>query len=93
MDALNILKDHEQELESRFGIKRMGVFGSFAKGEERPDSDVDVLVEFKSPIDIFEFIEVKGYLEVMLGRRVDLVTEKALKPLIRERILNEVVYV
>jgi predicted nucleotidyltransferase len=93
MNAVEKLKIHEEEIKIRFGIKTIGVFGSFAKGLYKAESDVDILVEFEKPVDIFEFIEVKDYLEKLLERKVDLVTTKALKPSLREKILNEVVYV
>ena len=93
MDAVEILKNNKKELEEKFGLKTIGVFGSFARGEQRKRSDVDILVEFRKSIGIFEFIDVKLHLEKLLGRKVDLVTKKALKPYIKERILKEVIYV
>ena len=85
----NILKNHKDILARRFHLKDMGVFGSFARGEETPASDVDILVEFSEPIG-WEFIELKEYLEDILGRRVDLVTKNALKKQLRDEILEEV---
>jgi len=93
MDAIGILKTNKKELEAKFGLKRIGVFGSFARGEQRKKSDVDILVEFHEIVGIFEFIDVKLHLEKLLGRKVDLVTKKALKPYIKDRILKEVIYV
>jgi len=71
----------------------MGVFGSFARGDQRKNSDIDILVEFSKPIGFFEFLEVEEYLSKILGKKVDLVTNNALKPAIRQDILNDVVYV
>ena len=93
MDAIEILKIYKKELENKFGLKEIGVFGSFARGTESMTSDVDILVEFEKPVNLFEFIEVKFFLENLFGRTVDLVTKDALKPRLRDRILNEVVYV
>ena len=94
MDALTLLREHEPVLKSRFGVERIGVFGSFARGEERPESDIDVLVSFGKDGKTFDnFMGIKFYLEDLFGRKVDLVTEAALKPLIRDPILAEVVYV
>ncbi len=77
----------------RFGVKKVGVFGSFAKGEERRDSDVDILVEFKEGQKTFgNYMELKFYLEGLFGREVDLVIETAIKPRLREQILKEAVY-
>lgn len=93
MDAIEVLKTNKKDLENRYGLKSIGVFGSFARGEQKKRSDVDILVEFKKTVDIFEFIEVKEHLEVLLDRKVDLVTRNALKPYIKDRILSEVIYV
>ncbi|MCD6554028.1 MAG: nucleotidyltransferase [Chloroflexi bacterium] len=78
-------------LREKFKVKEIGVFGSCARGEESEESDVDVLVEFYEPIG-WEFIDVKEFLEEILGREVDLVTRGALKPQLRDEILKEVVY-
>jgi len=59
---------------------------------EKADSDVDVLVEFEKPVDILEFLDVKEFLEGLFERKVDLDTKKALKPLLTDRILKEVLY-
>jgi hypothetical protein len=93
MDILTLLRQHEPELNRRFGVAKIGVFGSFARGEERPDSDVDVLVVFQKGKKTFDnFMGTKFYLEELFRRRVDLVTEAALKPLIRDPILQDVLY-
>ncbi len=92
MSEFELLKEKKEIVRERFGVKEIGLFGSIAKGLGRPDSDVDVLVEFERPVDIFEFLDVKEYLEELFGRKVDLVTKKALKPLLREKILNEALY-
>jgi len=93
MDAIGILRKNKKDLESKFGLKRIGVFGSFARGEQKKRSDVDILVEFSEVVGMFKFLEVQEHLEKLLGRKVDLVTKKALKPYIKERILKQVVYV
>jgi uncharacterized protein len=94
MNALSLLREHETMLKSRFGVERIGIFGSFARGEERPESDIDVLVTFRIGEKTFDnFMGIKFYLEDLFDRKVDLVTEAALKPLIRDPILSEVVYV
>ncbi len=90
-DILDILSRHQTEIKA-MGIRRLAVFGSVARGEERPDSDVDILVEFNRSVGLFEFLDVKERLEALLGRTVDLATLDALKPQMRGRILSEVVY-
>jgi predicted nucleotidyltransferase len=75
-----------------FNVKEIGIFGSYVRGEQREESDLDVLVEFSSPIGLFRFIELEDYLSRELGVKVDLVMRDALKRRIRERIIGEVVY-
>ncbi|HLD21692.1 MAG TPA: nucleotidyltransferase family protein, partial [Patescibacteria group bacterium] len=78
-------------LQKQFHVKRIGLFGSFARQEETPTSDIDLLVEFSEPIGL-KFVEMKHYLEKELQRPVDLVTMRALKPQLKERILREVIF-
>jgi uncharacterized protein len=90
-EILQLLKAHRQEL-ARFAVKSLTIFGSVARDEARPDSDVDILVEFAEPVGLFEFVRLKNYLETLLDRPVDLVTPDALKEQLRERILKEAVH-
>jgi len=87
-----LLKRHQADLHQR-GVKSLAVFGSLARGEATPASDIDVLVEFDRPVGLFEFIRLKLYLEELTGRHVDLVTPDALRPAMRAEILNEAVHV
>ena len=80
-------------IKSTYSVKRIGVFGSVARGDNKNRSDVDIVVEFLQPISMFKFIELEEYLGKLIGRQVDLVTKNALKPAIKEDILREVVYV
>lgn len=86
------LKDMDQRLNRDFGVSRIGIFGSYARGEERGSSDIDVLVEFERPVNLFDFSHLKRFLSDQLGIRVDLVTPGALKPLIKDKILKSVAY-
>jgi predicted nucleotidyltransferase len=88
-----ILKEHKEELKRRYKIREIGIFGSWVRGEERKGSDVDILVEFERPVDFFLFLELEEYISRLIGRKVDLVSKKALKPVIGKYILEEVVYV
>jgi predicted nucleotidyltransferase len=93
MDVLALLRQHEPELKKQFDVAKIGIFGSFALGEERLDSDVDVLVTFQKGKKTFDnLMGTKFYLEDLFKRKVDLVTNAALKPLIRDLILQDVVY-
>jgi len=86
-----IIHTHKSKLEKDFKIKEIGIFGSYVRGEQTGESDLDVLVEFNSPIGFFKFMELEEYLQEILGVKIDLVSRKALKPRIGSRILSEVV--
>ena len=88
-----VIKKSKRDLREKYGVRRIGIFGSYAKDKQHRKSDIDILVEFKKDIDLFDFIDVKGYLENILKKRVDLVMKTALKPNIGKRILKEVRYV
>jgi predicted nucleotidyltransferase len=93
MDAISTLKEYEKLIRDKFGVKRIGIFGSFSRGEEREDSDLDVLVVFEEGQKTFDnYMDLKFYLEDLFGREVDLVTERALKPQLKDIIMKEVVY-
>ncbi len=73
-----ILARNKGELRARFGVRRIGIFGSYARGEQTPSSDVDILVEFERPMG-WEIVDLHRYLEEILGLEVDLVTVGALR--------------
>jgi len=85
---IEILRLHEAELQEA-GVKSLKLFGSVVRGEARPESDIDILVEFSRPIGLLAFIRLKQRLAELLGRPVDLVTPDALKPPLRDGILRE----
>ena len=85
------LKQHKPMLRERFKVKSIGVFGSYARAEEGADSDVDILVELTEPIG-WKIVDLKEFLEEVLGLRVDIVTTKALRRELSETIMREVVF-
>ena len=96
MEALRVtipepLADEIHRLGKRYGIRNIRVFGSFARGEARADSDIDLLVEYVPGQRGFAFVDFCEAVEALLGRKVDVVTEKSLPPLIRDRVLAEAV--
>ncbi len=95
-EIIALLKMHEREFHERYGIKNIGIFGSYLRGEESEKSDIDLLVEFDADayanIGLLKFIEIEDFLCELLGIKVDLVEKTALKPRIRKRILAEVIY-
>ncbi len=92
-ELMETLATHKGALKERFKIKEIGIFGSYVRGEQKGTSDVDILVEFESPIGFFKFLELEEFLEGLLDVGVDLVSKKALKPRIGEHILKEVALV
>ena len=93
MNALQVVKEHKDELRRRFHVKTIALFGSRARGDAGQSSDADILVEFDQPVGLFQFIDLKEYLQNLLGCKVDLGTPASLKPRLRERVLKEAVYV
>jgi predicted nucleotidyltransferase len=83
-----ILNQHRAEL-SAMGVKSLRLFGSVVRGEARPESDIDIIVEFCNPVGLLAFVRLKHRLTEMLGTPVDLVTPDALKPALRDGILHE----
>lgn len=84
---------HKAELQERFHVESLSVFGSVSRGIAGPKSDVDILVRYRKTPGLFAFLELKIYLEGIVGQKVDLVTEKALKKQLRKKILQEAVRV
>lgn len=87
------LAEHKQELRDRFKVEEIGIFGSYVRKEQKKKSDLDVLVSFSETIDLFTFVELENYLSDILDVKVDLVMKDSLKPRLKDRILNEAVYV
>ena len=92
-EILLTLKSGQPELREPFGVRSLGVFGSYASGRATRRSDLDLLVEFDRVPTLFEFVRLERQLSQLLGVKVDLVMKSALKPEIGKRILNEVVMV
>jgi len=78
---------------TKLGVKSLSIFGSVARGEERLDSDVDILVEFEGPATFDGFMDTKFYLEDLLGSKVDLALPQAIKPRMRESVMQDVLHV
>lgn len=92
-EALALLSDHLDELRTRFGVASLAVFGSVARDEARPDSDVDLLVDFEGPVGFDQFMGLKLHLEELFGRPVNIVTPETLKPRLRRYVEREAVRV
>lgn len=87
----NIIKNNIPYLKRKYGVKKIGLFGSFVCNDETINSDVDILVEFERSIG-WDFFDLQDFLELKLGTKVDLVTPLALKPRMKDKVLKEVVF-
>lgn len=89
----NKLNENKALLQDKYHVKKMGLFGSVARGEERAKSDIDILVEFSSPIGFFDFIRLENFLSKLLNGKVDLVSKKAVKPFLQKYIQKDLIYI
>ena len=87
------LRQQLPSLTEKFRVNSLGVFGSYVRQQQRPESDLDLLVTFDDPPGLLKFIELENYLTDLLGIKVDLVMKDALKPMIGEQILSEAVQI
>lgn len=86
------LEVHKSEIQQKFHVKTIGLFGSYIRKQNDDDSDLDILVEFDEAPGLFSFIRLKKYLSELAGVEVDLVMKRALRPYIGRNILQEVIY-
>ena len=91
VDVISLIREKMSELAVRFTVQRIGVFGSYARGNAGPESDVDILVDLKEPT-FDNYMDLKFYLEEILDHPVDLVIHDAIKPRLKPIIEQEVVY-
>ena len=88
------LENNKKFIKSKFHVKKIGLFGSFATGEYTTNSDIDILVDFqKGHKDFFNYIRLQHYLQELFGKQVDLVMSSAVKPQLRDNIFAQVQYV
>ena len=82
-------------LRETYGVEEIGIFGSVARGDSSANSDIDIAIELNHtvPVGLFEFAGIQFYLEDLLGKKVDLVIKTGIKPIIRNRILNQLIVV
>lgn len=88
---INFLSSHKKEIETRFQVSKIGLFGSYATNGQTDNSDVDIIVSMPSDFDLY--YDLKQYLEIELNKKVDLGLEKNIRELVKRNIKNEVLYV
>lgn len=91
-DLKQILSQSKPLLQEQYRVTKLGIFGSYARGEQTTVSDVDILIDYEQAPTLFQLVELRDYLSERVGLKVDLVTKNGLKPRIQERILSEVIY-
>lgn len=89
---LDFLRQHKQEMNDRFGVTKIGLFGSYVRGEAREDSDIDIAVELEGDRLFRKFFALELFLKSNLQKDVDLGIESTLKPIVRERVAKEIQY-
>jgi len=90
---LDFLKEHKDELHQKFGLTKIGLFGSYARGDENIESDIDLAIEINSKNSFRSFFGLKTYLEDNFHKKVDLGIESSLKPIVKEYVSKEIIYV
>jgi uncharacterized protein len=88
-----IIRDHKALLRDRYNINRIGVFGSYARGDTHSGSDVDVLVEFSEPISLIQLVSLENYLTDIVGLKVDVVPKDDIRKELKDTILKDAVFV
>ena len=86
-----VLQNNHDYFEDRYFVEKFLLFGSYAKNEQTEDSDIDLLVSFKKPIDMFEFIDLEDYISNLFKKKIDLGTLNGLKPYVKDKILKEAI--
>ena len=88
------LKEKMPEIKEKYGVKNLYIFGSYVRGEQTPESDIDILVEFEKGKKTFDnYMDLKFYLEGLFGKKVDLIIKEAVKPKLKKYIYEETISV
>lgn len=92
-EIISFLRDHKEEFSHKYGVKKLALFGSYVRDEATQESDIDIVVEIESSNSFRSFFGFKYYLESIFGKKVDLGIESNLKPIVKEQIADEMIYV
>lgn len=87
----DILQSKKKYFEEKYFVDKFFLFGSYAKNQQTPNSDIDLLVSFKQPVDMFDFIDLQDYLAALFNKKIDLGTFNSLKKFIKNKILKETI--
>ena len=86
-----ILAEHREKLKEKYRVIEIGIFGSYVKGEQKEESDVDVLVEFETPVSLLHIVSLENHLSDILGIKVDVVPKKNIRAELKDSIIREVI--
>ncbi len=92
-EIVNLLLKHKEELRKEYGVEHLKIFGSYARNEQKENSDLDILVSLNGKIDLLGFVDLKFYLEEITGLPVDLVSDKGMSPFLKPYIEKHIVEV
>ncbi len=90
-EVLKYLKENKKRFEKEYGIKKIYLFGSVARGEDKENSDIDLMVEFRENATIFEYMEFEEVIKKRFGKEVDLATMDMIKPLIVKSVKRDII--
>jgi predicted nucleotidyltransferase len=89
-----ILRKHKKELKEKYKVKSIAIFGSYARGEQKETSDIDILIDYYEPISLLKLIELENYLSDLLGVKVDLITKNSIhNPYVKKSIEGGLIYI
>ncbi len=88
-----LLKKQKPAIRERYSVRKIGIFGSYVRGEQNKKSDLDILVEFERPISLLKLVNLENFLADSIGIKVDVVTKEDIRHELKERILGDVVYI
>jgi predicted nucleotidyltransferase len=90
-EVLKYLRENKKSFEKKYGVKKIYLFGSVARGEDKKNSDIDLMVEFRENATIFEYMEFEELIKKRFGKKVDLATMEMIKPLIMKSIQRDII--
>ena len=90
---IKLLQQKKQILSKEYGIKTLGLFGSYSKNKQNKNSDIDILIEFNKSISLLQYLKLSNILSEYTGKKIDLVMKSAMKKNIGKEILKEVIYI
>lgn len=92
IEIRDILTKNKKIIQENYKVKKIGIFGSYVRGEQKEDSDLDIIVDFSEPVSLLKLVNFENFLRNITGLKVDVVPESDIRPELRDNILNEASY-